>query len=98
MDEWYIPSSSISFSMVKPFVSRGYFLRTGQLSQSTRDDLESWSKYMDVPFLRETMKTFSGRDEVRDLTLLNCMAQPAYIVACYMITCEDIDWDDTERR
>ena len=84
--------------MVKPLVLRGYRLRTGHLSQNTRDEMESWNKYMELPFVRNKLRTFSGRDEIRDLNVLKCMAQPAYIVACYNFTCEDVDWDYKSRR
>lgn len=51
-----------------------------------------YPRYTEIPFLRSKLKDFLGnRDEIMELTLLKAIAQPTYIIACYVVAMEGRD-------
>lgn len=45
-------------------------------------------RFTEIPFLRNKIHVGHGRDEILDLSLLRAMAQPCYILACYLAVLE----------
>ena len=88
-----------NYHLVKALVQRGYRLKTGQLTKKSEEELSSWKRYAEVPFVSNKASTFNDdKDDISDLNILRCMAKPAYITACYSVTAERIDWDESEKN
>ena len=54
-------------------------------------------RYMEIPYLKRLRDFASNKDEITELSILRAMAQPAYVIACYMVLLDKIDltveWD-----
>ncbi len=93
------------YDVVKLFVSHGYRIRHGYMTQDSRAARlargeTTWRDYAEVPFLNEEQRQLGMDDQIYNLLLLRMMSRPSYIFACYMVVAEkwDLEADDLEER
>ena len=93
-----------NYELVRPLVERGYRMRTMHLSSRRREHMDSWAKYIQIPFLFESdpghendgNNPHNRLDEITELEILRLMSKPAYINACYTAVAENYDWERNE--
>lgn len=83
--EFIIACEKNKFDLVNAFMSKGYRLQSRHLTKAKRENVEeandNWIQKLKKNFKHNS---FLEGDEVVDLRILEAMAQPAYVLSCYL--------------